>query len=215
MDDAGRGAVIGPLVIAGVAMKEENLYRLVEIGAKDSKLLTPHRREILAEKIKPIAYNYHIVQLSPQQIDKVVFNGWKLHKLNRLEAHVMADVIETLNPDQAIVDASDVLENRFREHVVERLSHKIEVISEHKADRNYPIVGAASILAKVTRDHEIDKLKETLGDFGSGYPSDPRTMKFLAECAEKWTEYPEFVRKSWEPAKKTRAEKDQRQTKLT
>lgn len=215
VDDAGRGAVIGPLVIAGIAMKEENLHKLVEIGAKDSKLLTPHRREVLSMQIKQIAYNFHIIELSPREIDKVVFNGWKLHKLNRLEAHIMADVIETLNPDKAIVDASDVLSNRFGEHIVERLTHKIVVISEHKADRNYPIVGAASILAKVTRDHKIDELKKLLGDFGSGYPSDPRTMKFLRDCAQKWTEYPEFVRKSWEPAKKTRAESDQRQTKLT
>jgi ribonuclease HII len=215
VDDAGRGAVIGPLVIAGVAMKEENLHKLVEIGAKDSKLLTPHRREVLSSQIKEIAYNYHIIELSPREIDTVVFNGWKLHKLNRLEAHTMARVIETLNPDKAIVDASDVLENRFREHIVERLTHKIEVISEHKADRNYPVVGAASILAKVTRDHEIERLKETLEDFGSGYPSDPRTMKFLRACAQKWTEYPDFVRKSWEPAQKTRAESDQRQRKLT
>jgi ribonuclease HII len=215
VDDAGRGCVIGPLVIAGVLMKEADLPKLVQIGVRDSKLLSPHRREKLAAEIKHIAEKISIAKLSPREIDVVVESGRKLHKLNRLEAQTMARVIEALRPDIAYVDASDVLEERYKQHILECLPFKVEIVSEHKADRNYPIVSASSIIAKVERDSEIAKLTESLGDFGSGYPSDPRTMSFLQECLEKFGEYPDFVRRSWKPAKKIVDEKNSRQTKLT
>jgi ribonuclease HII len=214
VDDAGRGAVIGPLVIAGVLMKEEDLPKLVELGVKDSKLLTPHRREILAPQIKQIARNFTIEKLSPREIDNIVLNGKKLHKLNWLEAQTMAKVIQTLKPDKAYVDASDVLEQRFKQDILNCLAFKIPIVSEHKADRTYPIVSAASIIAKVERDREIAELVSVCGDFGSGYPSDSRTINFLQHCIEKMKEYPEFVRKSWKPAQKAKDESDLRQRRL-
>jgi ribonuclease HII len=214
VDDAGRGSVIGPLVIAGVLIKEEELPKLIQLGVKDSKLLSPHRREKLAMKIKQLVQKYSVIKISPEEIDEVVEKGRKLHKLNRLEAQTMAKVIEMLKPDTAYVDASDVLEERFKEHILECLPFRVEVVSEHKADRKYPVVSAASIIAKVERDMEIVELASVHGDFGSGYPSDPRTMSFLQQCLEKKGEYPEFVRKSWKPAKKTKAENDSCQKKL-
>jgi len=214
VDDAGRGSVIGPLTIAGVLMKEEDLPKLKELGVKDSKLLSPQRRETLVVEIKRIAQEYNVVKLSPKEIDIVVETGKKLHRLNRLEAQTMAKVIETLKPDIAYVDASDVLEERFKQHILECLPFKIEIISEHKADRKYPIVSAASIIAKVERDKEIAELTRKYGDLGCGYPTDPKTISFLQQCLEKLGEYPEFVRKSWKPAKKAKSENDSRQTKL-
>ena len=215
VDDAGRGCVIGPLVIAGVLMKEEDLPQLTQLGVKDSKLLSPHRREVLAVEIRRIAKKYVAVKLSPQEIDKVVETGTRLHRLNRLEAQAMARVINELKPDIAYVDASDVSPQRFKEHIQECLTVKTEIISEHKADLNYPVVSAASIIAKVERDHEIAEIAKAYGDFGSGYPSDPRTMLFLQQCLEKFGAYPDFVRKSWKPAKKTKTENDTKQKKLT
>ena len=114
VDDAGRGCVIGPLVIAGVLIKEEDLPRLVQLGVKDSKLLSPHRREFLAAEIKKTVEKYSLAKLSPGEIDEVVLKGRKLRKLNWLEAQTMAKVIEALKPDVAYVDASDVLEERFK-----------------------------------------------------------------------------------------------------
>jgi len=215
VDDAGRGSVIGPLTIAGVLMKEEDLPKLKELGVKDSKLLSPPRRETLAIEIKRIAQKYSVMKLSPKEIDRVVETGKKLHRLNRLEAQTMAKVIETLKPDIAYVDASDVLEERFKQHILECLSFKVEIVSEHKADRTYPIVSAASIIAKVERDKEIAELANKHGNFGCGYPTDPKTISFLHQCLEKLGEYPDFVRKSWKPAKKAKSENDLRQTKLT
>lgn len=214
VDDAGRGAVIGPLVIAGVLVREEDLLTLKKLGVKDSKLLSPHRRETLAVEIKRIAQGLKVIELSPREIDNVVNRGRKLHKLNYLEAQTMAQVIETLKPDRAYVDASDVLEDRFRQHILECMSSPLEIISEHKADRNYVVVSAASIIAKVERDRAIVELTKTLGNVGSGYPSDPRTMRFLEKCCRESREYPDFVRKSWKPAKRVKDQKGTEQRKL-
>ena len=214
VDDAGRGSVIGPLVIAGVLMKEEELPKLTRLGVKDSKLLSPNRRETLAVEIRQIAQKYAVIKLSPEEIDKVVQTGRKLHRLNRLEAQTMAKIIEKLKPDKAYVDASDVLEERFKQHILECLPFKIEIVSEHKADRTYPIVSAASIIAKVERDKEIVELTSKYGDLGCGYPTDPKTIRFLQQCLEKFGEYPDYVRKSWKPAKKAKSENDSLQKKL-
>lgn len=214
VDDAGRGSVVGPLVIAGIMIKEEDLPKLIQLGVKDSKLLSPHRRETLAPEIKRLIEKYSVIKLSPEEIDEVVENGKKLHRLNRLEARAMAKVIEMLKPDIAYVDASDVIEERFKEHILEYLPFKVKIISEHKADKTYPVVSAASIIAKVERDREIAELAKKYGDFGSGYPSDPRTINFLQQCLKKWREYPNDIRKSWKPAKKTKNHSDSQQTKL-
>lgn len=215
VDDAGRGCVIGPLVIAGVLIKEEDLPKLIQLGVRDSKLLSPHRREFLAAEIKKTVAKYSLAKLSPGEIDEVVLKGRKLRKLNWLEAQTMAKVIEALKPDVAYVDASDVLEERFKQDILDCLPFKIRIVSEHKADRNYPVVSAASIIAKVERDREIADLAKTYGDFGSGYPSDPRTVEFLEDCLRKSCDYPDFVRRSWKTAKRTKSEKEARQRTLT
>jgi ribonuclease HII len=214
VDDAGRGAVIGPLVIAGVLVKKEDLPCLKELGVKDSKLLSPHRREALAVEIKRIVQKHSVEKLQPREIDVVVNSGRKLHKLNWLEAQTMAKVIEALRPDMVYVDASDVLEERFKQHILECLPFRVAIVSEHKADRNYVAVSAASIIAKVERDREIALLEEVYGDFGSGYPSDARTVSFLERLMQTSEEYPEYVRKSWKPAKRVRDGKGLQQAKL-
>jgi ribonuclease HII len=214
VDDAGRGAVIGPLVIAGVLLDEKDLQKLKEMGAKDSKLLSPHRREFLATEIRKVVTKYVVLKLQPNEIDIVVRSGRKLHKLNYLEAQTMARVIEELKPDKVYVDASDVLEERFKQHILECLPFKVDIVSEHKADRNYVAVSAASIIAKVERDKEVSLLSEVYGDFGSGYPSDSRTMNFLEKLMKNTDEYPDFIRKSWKPAKKVKDGRGTRQSKL-
>jgi ribonuclease HII len=214
VDEAGRGPVIGPLVIAGVSIDENNLPKLVDLGVKDSKLLSPQRRERLASQIKKLALNYHIVLLSPAEIDRVVESKRKLHKLNRLEAQAMAKVIAVLKPDVVYVDASDILADRFGEHIAENLSFSPKIISEHKADITYPIVSAASIIAKVERDKVISQLQKKHGNMGCGYPSDSNTIKFLEDWIRNFGSYPDFVRKSWKTAKRIKNEADSRQNKL-
>jgi len=215
VDDAGRGSVIGPLVIAGVLLDEKDLAKLIGLGVRDSKLLSPRRREQLAEEIRRLALQHHVIVLSPAEIDRVVESGRKLHKLNRLEAQTMAKVIEVLKPDVAYVDASDVLADRFKHHIAESLPFKVQIVSEHKADATYPIVSAASIIAKVERDKAIFELKRKHGDMGSGYATDPKTLEFLESWIKRYGSYPEFVRKSWKPAKKLKGEAETKQKRLT
>ncbi len=205
IDDAGRGPVIGPLVIAGITIKEYDIPKLIDLGVKDSKLLSPIKREKLSIKIKELASNYYFIALSPKEIDKVVESQRRLHKLNRLEAQTMAKIIHFLKPDIVYVDASDILAKRFGYHIAEKLPFKIKIISEHKADQKYPIVSAASIVAKVERDKQISQLKEIHGEIGCGYPHDPNTIKFLEKCIMKFGFYPDFVRKSWKTSKRIKS----------
>jgi len=205
VDDAGRGSVIGPLVIAGVLVDDKRADELKALGVKDSKLLSPSRRSQLAPQIVKVVLSHYVVRLSPAEIDVVVETGAKLHRLNRLEAHAMAEVITFLKPDIAFVDASDVLPDRYAEHVAEKVPFKVKLVSEHKADRTYPVVSAASIIAKVERDKAISELAGIHGNMGSGYPSDPETVLFLESWMRAHGSFPEFVRRSWAPAKKVKA----------
>jgi len=207
IDDAGRGPVIGPLVIAGILVDEDGLTKLISLGVRDSKALPPKRRERLADEILKIVRDYRVVKVSPSEIDYVVRTGKRLNRLNRLEARVMASIIMDLKPDVAYVDASDILPDRFKRHIAEELSFRVKIVSEHKADKTYPVVSAASIIAKVERDKEIEGLKRRYGDLGSGYAADPKTLLFLREWVRKYGEYPDFVRKSWKTAKKILEEK--------
>jgi len=205
VDDAGRGAVIGPLVIAGIAVDEKGLEEITALGVRDSKTVTPRRRERLASEILKIVKAYHIVKLSPREIDHIVETGKKLHRLNRLEAKAMAEVLSHLKPDIAYIDASDVMPERFSRHIAEELTFNVKIVSEHKADKTYPVVSAASIIAKVERDEAISILRKKYGEIGSGYASDIRTLMFLEEWVKTHGDYPDFVRKSWAPAKRIKA----------
>ena len=197
IDEAGRGPVLGPLVMCGMLVKEEDEKELVKLQVKDSKLLTKEKREFLFDKIKDISYKYEIISIFPGEIDNAVNNHDGLN-LNKLEAQKTADIINSLKPDKTIVDAPSNNIKSYKEYLLGLIKNKkIELVLEHKADLNYPVVSAASILAKVTRDSEIEKIKKKIRiDFGSGYMSDPKTVKFLEKYYEK---YPDLFRKSWFP----------------
>jgi len=197
VDDAGRGPVIGPMVIAGVAAPKEKLRQLKLMGVKDSKLLSPRSRVTLASRIKEVVSNCAHVDVAPLEIDGVVHKGRRLERLNLLEAKCMAKVIIQLRPDVAYVDASDVLPERYGNTISEMIPFKVNIISEHHADRNYPVVSAASILAKVRRDELIENLKNEYGEFGSGYVTDPVTMDYLRRWFKEHGDFPPIVRMSW------------------
>lgn len=197
VDDAGRGPVIGPLVIAGVLVSDSKLDALKSLGVKDSKQLSPSRRSELAAEIPKIVDRYHLVELEVEELDRVVNRMPKFQRLNQLEAHTMAVVIEKLKPDVAYVDSSDVDTERYRNDILDKLSYKPKVVSEHYADSTYPVVSAASILAKVRRDARIDEIKKEFGDFGSGYAHDQRTRKFLEDYYRSNGDFPPIVRRSW------------------
>jgi ribonuclease HII len=197
VDDAGRGPVIGPLVVAGIRIEEEKLDQLRSLGVKDSKKLSPEARLKLSIEIPEIVDEYHIVELEAAHLDRVVNHSPKFQRLNLLEARAMADVIEKLKPHLVYVDASDTRPERFKNNILESLSFKPKVISEHHADEKYPSVSAASILAKVRRDSRIEELKKEYGNIGSGYAHDPITVRFLSEYYLMNKDFPPIVRRSW------------------
>lgn len=192
VDDAGRGSMAGPLVIAGVSISKSKLRKLSLLGVKDSKKLSPKSRESLYKKIIEFADSYYVAKINPKSIDKSV----QIHGLNDLEAKYMAKVISKLNPDESYVDSCDVDPQRFGK-LISKLSNT-RVHSHHHADSRFVIVSAASILAKVTRDREIEKIRKH-HDLGSGYPSDSKTVKFVHDYYSKNHTLPEFIRKSWKP----------------
>ena len=192
VDDAGRGSVLGPLVIAGIVIKQTKINQLKKQGIRDSKKLTPLARERLYKIIINIVDNYYVTRISPKIIDKSVFN----HSLNHLEAQYMAKVISKLSPSVAFVDSCDVNPRRFGKEISKLTSHS-KIKSYHHADSRFVVVSAASILAKVSRDRVITKLKKK-HNVGSGYPSDPKTKAFVKKSIKR-NESMTFIRKSWKP----------------
>lgn len=193
IDDAGRGSMLGPLVIAGISLDKRKLKKLSLLGVKDSKKLSPKSREELYKKILKIADDYYIAKISPRSIDASV----KRHCLNNLEAKYMAKVVSKLTPDTSYVDSCDVNPARFGKEI-SKLSDNHKIKSYHHADSRFVIVSAASILAKVSRDRAIAKLRKE-HNLGSGYPSDSKTVKFVTKYYKKNHVMPSFVRKSWKP----------------
>ena len=202
-----RGPVIGPLVMCGVLIKEEDEAKLKSIGAKDSKLLTPRTREILFDQIKGMVKDYKIIIIPPADIDKVLLS--KDSNLNWLEADISAKIINVLKPDKVVLDCPSPNIKAYKAYVKKKIDNKkVVIVAEHKADVNFPVVSAASILAKVTRDREIEKLKKKIGiDFGSGYPSDERTKEFLKKY---YKDFPDIFRKTWSSYKRVAGVKNQK-----
>ena len=194
IDDAGRGPVIGPMVLAGVVLEVKDIPKLKTLGVTDSKLLTPSKRDKMYTEIILIAKKYKIIKIFPKEIDDAVLSNGSTN-LNWLEAEKMAEIINYLKPENVVIDCPSNNKENFAKFLNSKIKVKTNLKCEHKADLNFIEVSAASILAKVTRDKEIELLKEKIGDdFGSGYPADPKTKKFLKD---NWDKYPEIFRKSW------------------
>ncbi|MDE1857934.1 MAG: ribonuclease HII [Thaumarchaeota archaeon] len=189
--------MLGPLVVAGVSASRKGVAKLQELGVKDSKKLSPRRREELYPEILKAADKVHWASVTPKEIDEVVIHGRKLRKLNYLEAVYFAKVIDRLGARHVTVDASDTVPQRFGNDIASNLAAKCKVVALHKADRDFPIVSAASIIAKVERDRQVALLREAHGDFGSGYPSDPATRSFFSKWMKRGEPLPPCVRKSW------------------
>jgi len=199
LDEAGRGPVLGPLVVAGVTFEDDS--KLIEYKVKDSKKTLPKRRRILAKKIQEIAIDYEMLVIPARDIDDMR----RVMTLNEIEVNAFTKVIKKLKPEICYVDSADVIEKRFGRDILSGLSFKPNIISKHKADEIYPIVSAASILAKTKRDEEIRNIAQNLENklnlpLGSGYPADPITQKFLKIWVNKFGKLPPHTRHSWKTA---------------
>jgi ribonuclease HII len=193
LDEAGRGSVIGPLVVGGFVLPENELDRLQPLGVRDSKRLTPGRRAELFRSLGRVGQRM-TVPLPPSVIDRSVAKG----ELNHLEAQAFAQLVDRSGAQLVYADACDPVEHRFGAEVRRFSKRRVRVVARHRADDTMPIVGAASIVAKVVRDQYVALLRATVGvDFGSGYPSDPKTRAFVAQTLETKGPTPPWLRRSW------------------
>lgn len=193
IDEAGRGPVLGPLVVCGCAFSSENLKELSGLGLKDSKALQARERVRLAREVKRLADRWIVESLTPAQVDAACAGGG----LNQAETALFIRIIRRVRPAEVYLDALTSRPGRFGRSVAAALAPlKPRIVSENKADTKYPAVQAAAILAKVTRDAAVARLRRLFGDIGSGYPGDPRTAAFLRKFAANG-DYPPCVRRSW------------------
>jgi ribonuclease HII len=191
IDESGRGSVIGPLVVAGVKCEESQLAQLETLGVTDSKELTREQREKLAPQIETLAQATHWVILTPDELGE---------NLTHVEIRAMAEIINQTQSDKVILDmpVSPGGEKNFRKNLLRKLTQEpSELITENKADSKFVIVGAASILAKVRRDALIQALHDEYGDFGWGYPGEPKTIQFLQAWRARHKQFPNCVRTKW------------------
>jgi len=207
IDDAGRGPLIGPMILAGVLIDKNGEAFLKKMKIRDSKVVLHNSRIALAKPIKETTLAFHIVKASPKLIDDSINSEINL---NTLEAMKTAEVINKINfgkirkeKIKVIVDCPSVNLTAWKAKLEEFVEFKdnLKIFCEHKADANHISAAAASILAKVTREEEVEKLKKLHGELGSGYPSDPTTKKFLEEHGRELREAGIF-RKSWSTWKK-------------
>jgi ribonuclease HII len=193
VDEAGRGSFVGPLVVGAFAVDDSELESIRACGARDSKELTPRGRDEVYARLRDLG-DLLSISLSPRTVDRAVRNG----KLNELEADAFGTMIRRLGAEEARVDACDTNPARFGRRVATRAGGGVRIISRHHADTDDPLVGAASIVAKVRRDRAIARLRTTLGDgIGSGYPSDSQTVEFVRAHLRETEEAPVWLRVSW------------------
>ncbi|QOJ79757.1 ribonuclease HII [Infirmifilum lucidum] len=188
------------MVVAIACAGEAKLRRLEGLGVRDSKLLTPARRERLRRVLEQLLDYFAVRVVQPEEVDRAV-QGLSFGNLNELELSLMAELIqqalERVSVEKVYVDSPDPLPERFGRRLSQRVGTRVEVVAESHADSKYVIVSAASIIAKTERDRIIRELKSTYGDFGSGYPSDPKTREFVKRWIEREGSLPPIVRKSW------------------
>jgi len=190
VDEAGKGSVLGPMVIAGVSVRSAEAFS--DLGVNDSKMLTPARREQIYPLLRKRCRVATVV-ISAHEIDTIR----REMTMNACIARAHAAVIQNLSPTVAYIDACDVNPLRYADEMKRHLGLSCELVSEHHADQTYPVVSAASIIAKVMRDRAIRELAKTYGNIGSGYPSDPVTVTYLTTYIKTHGVPPPIARASW------------------
>lgn len=192
--------MLGPLVVGAFCCSDEQLAPLRETGVRDSKELTARRREEVYARLAGVG-ELRSIALPPRTIDRYVFRGG----LNELELESFALLVRELTPDVVYVDACDPNAERFGRRLEARVGQGTSVVSRHKADRDFPVVGAASVVAKVRRDAALERLRRSAGEeVGSGYPADPKTRACVERHARDGGRVPPWMRRSWETVQRVK-----------
>ena len=189
VDEAGKGPVLGSMFAAAVRADPAALPD----GVGDSKGIAPARRERLDSEIRTAAEGVAVAEIPVERIDDPETD------MNTLTVAAHAEALAGVASDglSGLVDAGDTDAERFGRRVAERVEPSVDLSAEHGADETEPLVGAASIVAKVARDSHVTSLAERYGDVGSGYPSDPTTRDFLSTYVDDHGDLPDCARGSW------------------
>ncbi len=193
IDEAGRGPVVGPMVVAGVVFKQDVLEKLREEGVKDSKKLTRKRREELFDFIIDNSLAFTVVKVHPDEIDRENLNSLTYNAVNRIISS-----FAYLSPSKVTIDKV----GQEREVIDYAVSMGIRPNVVYRADVDFVECSAASVLAKVIRDRVIDEIRNRYGEIGSGYPSDRRTVKWISEVYRRGEPPPPFIRRTWKILKR-------------
>lgn len=196
VDEAGKGPVLGSMFAACVVANPADLPDDVD----DSKDLTAEHREELAAVIRDRAHAVAVTEIPVERIDDPETD------MNTLTVAAHAEALGPVARDglATYLDAGDTNAVRFERRVADRVGADLDLRAEHGADAAYPIVGAASIVAKVERDAHVATLASEYGDLGSGYPGDSTTREFLEDYIEAHGELPACARESWQTSRDVR-----------
>jgi len=190
-------------------IEENDEEKLRKIGVKDSKMLTPKQRERLFPLIKKIAKDYVALKVSAKEIDE----SRKIKNLNIIEAEKMAQIIKIMGADIAYVDTPQASTEKFKAILLTLAKNRTEIIAENYCDERYPVCSAASIIAKVERDREVEKIKKIVNyNFGVGYSHDARSIDFVKKCLRE-KKHLEFIRHSWVTVDILKSKKEQKSLK--
>lgn len=196
VDEAGRGPVLGPLVVAAVMVETQR--GLKRMGIRDSKLVAPAKRTELFDAIHAKALRVEVRVVEPMELNARM----PRENLNEIEVDAFAELLRRIAPPEAILDACDVDADRFGANVARRLEHPCVIRSMHEADAKHAVVGAASIVAKVTRDRLMAAIQAEHGACGSGYAHDAATQAWLKDYVARTNTLPPFARREWETARR-------------
>lgn len=207
IDEAGRGPVIGSMFIGGFMVEEEKLEELEELGVKDSKKLSNEKRERLREELDDFGEIF-LVEFTASKIDDLR----DVMSLNEIELKGFAKVVDEAVPDKVFMDLPEPDGDRFIGKVQDlmKTDTDLDFTAEHGADDTFPVVSAASIVAKSAREEHVENLHRKYGyDFKSGYPHDQPTIQFLEDYLGEKGELPSETRESWSTAQRIVEESDQ------
>lgn len=217
VDEAGRGPTLGPLVLAASLCTQKDKQFLKAQGVTDSKLLSPTKRDALKKLIQEQT-QYAITKASPEKIDKALNNPSS--SLTYLEADMTVTLLKKLlkiipqnnhKDVHVMIDLPSKNKESYLSYIKNKLkNNNVLIEAEFKADLNHVEVGAASILAKTTRDNAIENISKKLKiPVGSGYPSDPYTKQALQQHL-KILEDAKVVRTTWQTIKNIKNKKSQK-----
>ena len=229
VDEAGKGPVLGSMFAAAVWVPDRSI---LPDGVADSKRLSPDRREELAAQLSDDdRIRIGVQSISPARIDDPATNmnelavaahagaieGALVESVQKDERvpesgehpEPFAEDSEYTEPIPGVCDACDTDADRFARRVADACGVELDVEAHHGADDDDPLVGAASVIAKVERDAHVAEIAadySEYGDPGSGYPSDPATRTFLEDYVEATGELPACARESWSTCRTLLAE---------